>query len=261
MCDHCDEMYNTKDGFIGPHVQVSKLTITNSQSYGNMGAQWKWINAPGGTVTFTNNLTIGSCARFQEVIPGASQSFARSSGLPGAYLSDYCRAGANTVAFNSQENSHVLFANNTFVDYMDTVFLLSCGPANNNHNGKCGTTQFVFTNNIFLGYTLKGREAPGLFYVDDRSIKVTSNHNIEYGNRSAFADSCRGDIICSDPRLVNQPPQQGWTTQTFVDNFNFYPRSDSPAIGRGMPINGLATDFYGSARPNPPSIGAVEPRK
>jgi hypothetical protein len=261
ICDHCEMAYNTKDAFIGPHTNVHTLTITNSQSYGNMGAQWKWNNTPDSTTTFTNNLTVGSCARFREVIPGAPHSYDLASKVGGAYLSDYCRAGGNTVAINSQQNSHVLFAHNTFVDYADTVFLLSCGPANGNHSEKCGNTQFVFTNNIFLGYTLKGGEAPGLFYVDDRSIKVTSNHNIEYGNRSGFGDSCRGDIICSDPRLENEPPQQGWTNQTFLDNFTFYPRSDSPANGHGVPMNGIANDFYGSARPNPPSIGAVEPRR
>ncbi len=264
VCDHCVVAYNTKDGFVGPHVNIHALTITKSQAYGNMGAQWKWINAPGGTVTFSNNLTIGNCARFSDAthpIPGASQSFALSSKLPGAYLSDYCRAGGNTVAFNSQENSHVLFANNTFVGDSDTVFLLGCGPANNNRNGKCGATSFVFTNNIFLGYYVKGGEAPGLYYIDDRSIKVTSSHNIEFGDRSGFGVSCRGDNICTDPRLVNQPPQQAWTNQSFLDNFTFYPKSDSPAVGHGLPVNGVATDFFGVARPNPPSIGAVEPRR
>lgn len=260
ICDHCEMAYNTKDAFIGPHTNVHTLTITNSQSYGNMGAQWKWNNAPGATTTFINNLTIGNCARFQDVIPGAPHSYALKSGVGGAYLSDYCRAGGNTVAINSQQNSHVLFANSTFVDYLGTVFLLSCGPNNRNHSGLCGTTPFVFTNNIFLGYSLKDGEAPALYYIDDLSIKVTSSHNIEYGNRSGYGDSCRGDIICSDPRLVNQPPQQGWTNQAFLDNFTFYPRADSPAIGHGMPMNGITMDFYGSARPNPPSIGAVEPR-
>jgi hypothetical protein len=261
ICDHCEMAYNTKDAFIGPHTNIHTLTVTNSKSYGNMGSQWKWNNTPNSTTTFENNLTIGNCVRFSEAIPGAVHSFALASGLAGAYLSDYCRGGQNTVAINSQQNSHVLFANNTFVDYLGAVFLLSCGPSNKNRNGMCGTTSFVFTNNILLGYSLKGSEPPGLFYIDDRSIKVTSSHNIEYGNRSSFGDSCRGDIICSDPRLVNQPPQQAWTNQTFLDNFNFYPKSDSPANGRGTPINGISTDYYGSPRPNPPSIGAVEPRR
>jgi hypothetical protein len=113
--------------------------------------------------------------------------------------------------------------------------------------------------NIFLGYYLKGAEPPGLFYPEDRSIKITESHNIEYGNRGGRWDFCRGNIICSDPRLVNEPPQQGWTDQTFLDNLNFHPASGSPANGRGIATNGVTTDYFGSARPNPPSIGAVEP--
>jgi len=259
-CDHCTMAYNTKDAFIGPHTNVHTLTITNSQSYGNMGAQWKWNNTPNSTTTFANNLTVGNCLRFTEPIPGAAQSFARSSGLPGAYLSDFCRAGANTVAINSQQNSYVLFTNSSFVDYLGTVILLSCGPSNHNHSGMCGNTQFVFTNDIFLGYTLKGNEAPGLFYIDDHSIKVTSHHNIEYGNRAGDGDRCSGDILCTDPRLENEPPQQGWPGQTFLDNFNFNPGNGSPAVGHGSPTKGITTDFYGTARPGSPSIGGVEPR-
>jgi hypothetical protein len=257
-CNHCVQAYNTKDAFLGPHTLIKTLLIENSQSYGNMGAQWKWNNTPNATTTFLNNVTVGNCARFSAPIPGAAQSFALSSKLPGAYLSDYCRAGGNTVAISTQQNSHVLFANNTFVDYYDTVFLLSCGTVKNYPSGQCGTTPFVFTNNIFLGYYLKGNDPPGLFFIDDKSIKVTSSHNIEYGNRSGFSDRCGGDIICSDPRLVNQPPQQGWTNQTFLDDFNFSPRSDSPAIRRGVPMSGITADYYGNPRPNPPSIGAVE---
>jgi hypothetical protein len=208
-----------------------------------------------------NNLTIGNCARFQAPIPGAAQNFAKSSGLPGAYLSDYCRAAGNTVAINSQQNSYVLFANNTFVDYYDTVILLSCGPSNNNQDGMCGTTPFVFTNNIFLGYYLSNELPPGLFYVNDSSITVTATNNIEYGNRSDYGVTCGvNGNTCSDPLLVGEPVQQAWANQTFLDNFNFNPTSASPAIGAGTTYSGmLPTDYYGTLRPNPPSIGAIEP--
>jgi len=261
ICDHCLMAYNTKDAFIGPHTNVKTLTITNSESYGNMGAQWKWNNTPYSTTTFENNLTVGNCARFAAVIPGAPQNYALSSGLKGSYLSDYCRAAGNTVAINSQQNSQVLFTNNTFVDYVDTVILLSCGPSNNNQNGMCGTTPFVFTNNIFLGYNLNGALPPGLFYINDPSVKVTQYNNIEYGNRAATGETCgTNGNICSDPLLVNEPVQQGWTDQTFLDNFNFNLTSSSPAIGAGTTYYGiLATDYNGKTRPNPPTVGAIEP--
>jgi hypothetical protein len=95
--------------------------------------------------------------------------------------------------------------------------------------------------------------------MDDRSIKVTGSHNIEYGNRPGTWGACRGDTICSDQRLVNQPPQQGWTNLSFLDNFNFHPVGGSSAIGRGTSVNEVTTDYFGNPRPNPPSIGAAEP--
>jgi hypothetical protein len=257
-CNHCTMAYNTKDAFLGPHTLIKTLLIENSESYGNMGAQWKWNNAPNSTTTFINNLTIGSCMRLSTQIPGAAQNFNISSGLRGSYLSDYCRAGGNTVAISTQQNSHILFANNTMVDYFETVFLLSCGTVKTNHSGVCGTTPFVFTNNVFLGYSLSGAEPPGLFYIDDRSIKVTATHNIEFGNRSGTGETCR-ENICSDPRLLNEPPQQAWKNQTFLDNFNFHPTGGSPSNGHGISVNGVMSDYYGNPRPNPPSIGAIEP--
>jgi hypothetical protein len=137
-----------------------------------------------------------------------------------------------------------------------SVVDLACQPANS-----CGSTSFTFTNNIFLGYYLKGAEAPGLFYIEDRSIELTKSHNIEYGNRPGTGSTCRGDIICSDPRLVNKPPQQGWTNLSFLDYFNFHPTSASSANGHWTAVSGVTTDYYGNTRPNPPSIGAVEPSR
>jgi hypothetical protein len=247
ICDHCVMAYNTKDGFIGPHTVIAYLKVTNSESYGNMGQQWKWGTSPGSTTIFENNLTVGDCRRMAEPLPGSAPGYNR-------YLSGFCRAAGDVISFYAAPNSTVLFANNTVVAYSATVFDLGCQPA-----GACGSTPFKFTNNIFLGYYLKGAEPPGLFYTEDRSVKVVSSHDIEFGNRSGTG--CHGDVICSDPRLVNEPQQQGWANQSFLDNFNFHPAGGSPAVGRGVAVNGVATDYYGNARTNPPSIGAVEPNR
>jgi hypothetical protein len=248
ICNHCEMLYNTKDGFIGPHTWTTTLVIENSKSIGNMGQNWKWGgNTTPTNTTFINNLTVGNCDRMSQPLPGAPSTYNK-------YLTGFCRAAGNVFAFVTPKNSHLLIANNTVVAYSATVFDLACQPAN-----ACGSTPFIFTNNIFLGYQLKGAEPPGLFYLEDRSIKVTASRSVEYGNRSGTGSSCRGDMICSDPRLVNQPPQQGWTNKAFLDNFNFHPTSGSPANGHGIAVSGITTDYYGNMRPNPPSIGAVEP--
>ena len=104
-CDHCVQMYNTKDGFIGPHAAVATLTITNSTSLGNMGQQWKWGGQQNSTVLFQDNVTVGNCTRMSQPLPGAAQNFALSTGLGGSYLSDFCRAAGNMIDTLTQVGS------------------------------------------------------------------------------------------------------------------------------------------------------------
>jgi len=249
-CDHCVMIYNTKDGFIGPHVGISYLKITNSQSYGNMGQQWKWAGALNATTIFENNLTVGNCRRMSELLPGARPGFNRN-------LSDFCRAAGDVFSFNAAANSTVLFVNNSSVGYSATMFDLACQRPN-----ACNSTHFTFRNNIVLGY-LNPRsnppELPGIFYFSDPSIKLEEDHDLFFNLRSKPCPTFgRPDLICDSPAFVNQPPLQV-TSEGQLDHFNFHPRRGSPADGRGQTVNGIAADFFGVPRPNPPSIGAVEP--
>jgi hypothetical protein len=43
-----------------------------------------------------------------------------------------------------------------------------------------------------------------------------------------------------------------------IDAINPSLESNSPAIGAGIAIGGLTTDYNGSTRPNPPALGALE---
>jgi Bacterial Ig-like domain (group 3)/Chitobiase/beta-hexosaminidase C-terminal domain/Bacterial Ig-like domain (group 2) len=60
-----------------------------------------------------------------------------------------------------------------------------------------------------------------------------------------------------DPLFIGEPASP-ISAESVLDNFNFTPSSGSPAIGAGVAIPGLTTDFNGNTRPNPPSIGAIE---
>jgi hypothetical protein len=250
LCDHCVMAYNTKDGFIGPHTLITNLKITSSESYGNMGQQWKWGTPPGSTTIFENNLTVGNCRRMSEPLPGARPGYNR-------YLTGFCRAAGDIFSFFSAANSTVLFANNTTVGYSATMFDMSCGQAN-----ACSSTRFVFRNNIVLGY-LNPRsnpsEPPALFYFGDPSVKVDPDHSLFFNLRSKPCSLFRRpDLICESPAFVNQPSLT-LASEAQLDNFNFHPASGSPANGHGVAVNGITADYYGKARPNPPSIGAVEP--
>ncbi len=262
-CNHCSTFYNTKDGFIGPHTATTNLLVENSTSYGNMGQQWKWGATANSSTTFINNTTVGNCDRMNELIPGAAQNFNQATGLPGSYLTLFCRASGDVFSFYSSANSSVLFANNTVVAYSATVFDMNCGSSSaaGNAAGTCGTTPYTFTNNIILGlmdadpnYGSNG-ELPGLYYYCDPSDVVTASHNIEYNIRNG--DSCTGSILCLDPLLTNEPPLS-FNSESALDNLNFSLSSASPAIGSGIYLPSVTLDYTGAQRSNPPSIGAYE---
>jgi hypothetical protein len=250
LCDHCVMAYNTKDGFIGPHTLITYLKITNSESYGNMGQQWKWGTSPGSTTIFENNLTVGDCGRMSEPLPGAPPGYNR-------HLTGFCRAAGDVFSFFTSAHSTVQFVSNSTVGDSATIFDLSCGQSKT-----CDTTSFVFRNNIVLGF-LNPRsnpsEVPALFYFSDASVKVSVDHDLFYNLRSTPCSGVgRSDLICEPPAFVDQP-NLTLGSNALLDNFNFHPTMVSPARGRGIAISDVLIDHYGSLRPNPPAIGAVEP--
>jgi hypothetical protein len=259
-CDHCYIAYNTKDGAIGPHTLLNNLSLTNSTWIGNMGQQGKWGLNPNSSTVITNNLFVGNCNRMSDALPGAAQNFNVSTGLPGSYLSLYCRAAGTVFDYFSDANSTVLFANNTIVTYSPTFFDFGCGTV-----GGCGTSPYVLKNNIFLGYITStsyypnSGQAPGLFYIDESSVSLSSSYNIEYGLRNGDCPSGGTGIICADPQLASEPAQGTIPPESTLDNFNFHPSTGSLAIGAGIAIPSLTMDYFGVTRPSPPSIGAVEP--
>jgi len=258
-CDHCKQLYNTKDGFIGPHTKVAYLKITDSESIGNMGQQWKWGATANSTTIFENNLTVGNCNRMSQQLPGAAQNFNRRTNLLGSGLSNFCRAAGDVFSFYSAPKSTVLFVSNTVVGYSATMFDFSCRPANS-----CGSAHYTFRNNIVLGfldrkYNPAYSEVPGLFYFSDQSVNVSADHDVFYNLRSRPCPWFgRPDLICSDPEFVDEPPLK-LTRESQLDNFNFRPSRNSPAARRGAPENGVTRDAFGTPRPNSPTIGAVEP--
>jgi hypothetical protein len=250
-CNHCAQLYNTKDGFIGPHTQIKNLRIERSESIGNGGQQWKWVSTPNSTTVFANNLTIGNCNRQSAPMPG----------MPGNYrphLGVTCRAAGDIFSFSSAADSTVLLANNTTIGYSDTMFDLNCQTKN-----ACGSTRYVFRNNIMVGllnprYNSSDAKVPGLYYLSDPSDTITADHNLYYNLRGICRTLKGTDTLCDDPLFVNEPGRV-MASESELDNFNFHPRKGSPVIGHGINIDGITTDYYGVRRPNPPSIGAVEP--
>ena len=173
----CQALYNTKDGFIGPHTWITNLTITNSTSIGNMGQSWKWggRSVPA-TVTFTNNLTVANCNRMSQPLPGAPSNYNQ-------HLTLFCRASGMVVGSAIPAGSTWTIANSTWITYQPTTFYIAC-PV----QGPCPST-VNFTDNIFVGYTNPlqpafSGEGPALYLFNDASIKRVTSHNMEYGMRN-----------------------------------------------------------------------------
>ncbi len=214
-----------------------------------MGQQWKWGAGPGSTTIFENNFTVGNCRRMSEPLPGAPAGFNR-------HLTDFCRAAGDVFSFFTAPNSNVLFANNTTVGDSATMFDIGC-----ERSGPCTSTPFVFRNNIVLGYVSSrgSSEAPNLFYFSAPTVKIDSDHDIFFGLRSRPCGfMARSSLICQSPDFVDQPPLS-IKSEAQLDNFNFHPARTSPAVAHGQAVDGISTDFFGAARPNPPAIGAAEP--
>ncbi len=271
-CDHCVDDYNTKDGFIGPHISIPQLTITNSVAIGNMGSNWKWGGADGtpNNTTFQNNLTVNNCSRMSQPMSGVPSTY-------NMYLSNFCRAGGDGMASVIPIGSTWNLQNNTFISADSIAMYVACAGTDTN----CPAT-INSTNNVFLGYQdpwgATDSVTPSVYYFSagangneaETGITLNVSHNIEYGMTNG---SCTGEpypgtstgVLCEDPLLVNEPaepwPSAGESAldvfDPFLPNNSFYPLPNSQVLGAGVAISGLADDYYGVPYTDPPNIGGV----
>jgi hypothetical protein len=223
--------------------------------------------------TYVTVLSTGlSSTQFEANISG-EDSLATDLGWtspPGAYLSDFCRATGEAFGLDTNANTTEVFYGNTVITAASTVVDIgTCGYTSAdtfNYLTTCPTLSTVtWKDNLFLGYTEPGgvAAAPGLWYTTATSPALTSAYNLEYGIRNG--DACGGNIICSDPLLVNEPAQTWPGAESDFDVFNpfnagnsFEMTPSSPAKYTGTTLSGLTTDYYGATRPSPPSMGGVE---
>jgi hypothetical protein len=240
-CDHCIFRYNTQDGFDLLHVGGSLISVTNSIAYGNMGQQWKMGAMR--SVIFQNNVTVHNCRRLSEPISGALEGFNK-------HLSLFCRADGDGIAFSINDSGTYTFQNNSYAGYGATSYDIGC-------TGTCTKANIIYENNLHIGYAdpVGGKRA-ALFYIASLPINpfASRDHNIYYNMRSCPSGWTER---CVDPKIVNLPT---WIGEWSLDSIDFHLRSDSPARGAGVAIQGLDRDYDGKMRsPNsPPDIGAYQ---
>ena len=252
--DHSLFKYNTQDGFDGAHLSDDPTTnpattVTNSWSEGNAGQTFK-IGA-GAASTAINNVSISNCRVL-------SQSATFPNNPPGWVTldgADLCRAAGDQWSLTLRNGIAITLENNTSVGYGTTMYDLECTF----FDPSCGSNgaSVVFINNVSKGYVdpNNGQLASG-FYLGTGVLtsNVTASFNLWSTMDTGCPDSTlpgETNYVCADPLL---------TSESNIDAINPSLTSSSPAIGAGVSISGITTDFNGVTRPTPPSIGAQEPQ-
>jgi putative Ig domain-containing protein len=250
---HSKFNYNTQDGFDGLHISddVStspSLNISSSWAEGNAGQAIKI--GTGAASTAINNVTISNCRILDD--PSAFPN--NPAGWIPLDAGDTCRAAGNQWAFQMKDGSTLLLENNTILGYGTTMFDLGCAFLNPN----CGSNGAKVTeiNDLHVGYpdpANAGRYASG-WYLETGILAttVTADHNLWWNVRTLCPDytiTGETNYVCSDPLMVSE---------SNVNSLNPNLTSGSPAIGAGVSITGITTDYNGVTRPGAPAIGAIE---
>ncbi|WP_158943832.1 putative Ig domain-containing protein [Granulicella sp. S190] len=256
--DHSTFRYNTQDGYDMLHNDTGScsMSITDSTAYGNNGAQFKW-GPNDNPMVFTNNTVLGNCLRLSQPMTGQPSTYNKN-------LEDFCRAN-NTIAIGFRDGGTTTVENNTIVSYAPVTVDASCWGTGTDAQGTgtCNNSNFIFKNNIVMGYDnsatydLGGQAGgPAAIYFDEPIGHVTRTNNLFYGIGHNFAcPTGFSNELCADPLFTSQPT---FTSESSLDNFNFQLTTGSPALHLGVAISGLTTDYTGATRANPPSIGAYE---
>ena len=264
--DHSIFRYNTQDGLDLGHVDGGNgsFSVTNSQSYGNNGAAFKW-GWGFKTMLFQNNFAVANCERLRSPVGDTPAGF-------NANLGDFCRSG-DALSFNFQDGATGKFDHDTMITYAPTTFDEKCVPLAGQTS--CGSAVFSLTNNIVLAYADKpvldygGNTGPGWFCgngCNDSTMPIGTinrDKNVYWGLRGACqanqqtsgaAAGTSTNESCVDPLFVNEPT---FTTEASLDAFNTSLASGSPAAGLGYV--GDAVVQAPTPTPTPPAPDPTAP--
>jgi hypothetical protein len=252
--------WNTQDGFDTIHgTGNGTIKVTRSWFEGNAGAAVK-INAP--TAEISNNVLIGDCAFFD------GQTFTSTMGGPHGFMS--CRAGT-VVAFSSAAIESLKFYNNTVFSNQDIII------GYNSDGMTCtSSTHYMVRNNLFLGGTDWGSDVLALgdwdltdYYYEEGCDQALFDEDYNLGFNVKHPEKFAGahDHFL-DPGIAGMFPTGPSSGPSMSDSAyyrgvagaaQFALLPTSPALGAGTPLPEITVDINGVTRPNPPSIGALEP--
>jgi len=258
--DHDIWFFNFQDGLDLLHSGMQSLTVTNSQSIANDGQAYKIGSAA--NVTMRNDFAEVNCNRVLYVIG----DMPASAIVPGVTP---CRAEADGIPMSMTDIGAYYFQSNTYVGYNSTPFDLMC----DGNYDYCNHATAAFQDDTVLGYsdplwTVGGGQLPALFYLNNASSAnmppltgwSVRDHNNFYNLRTGACPSTlnAGETCTTNPAFTGQPASP-ISAESQLDNYNIVPSTGSPLLGAGTGYTGIpATDIFGVARPDPPSIGAAE---
>jgi hypothetical protein len=241
--------YNTQDGLDALHIggTGSSVTHTRVMAFGNEGQQLK---VGGATATIQNSVIIGNCEAMTTVasIPTFATGFGSKLGAP-------CRAGNTAILINVTPGDPATFQDNTVYEAgaigLEVEYATSdTGPTNT----------LKYNNNIFAGFYNAGAQENSTTIFSNTNLKMLTNpgsswtNNVTFGQRGNWACPHVGEsnAICSNPGLIDE-------TYHTSGYGNMAPSAPgSIVLGAGVAIPGITTDYTGTTRNNPPSIGAYE---
>ena len=266
-------MFNTQDGLdeLYANSHNSSITITGGTFYGNMGDQVK-VGAVG-QATLRNNLILADCNRMSVPISGFPSTF-------NAELTDFCRAhGPGLVLDRLGDNAtgghgSYIVQFNTMVGYgadgINEIGIngFGCTDINQKYpSNDCNTADVDYRNNLEIGYAFYGTSNQ---YDGDKPAPTgvggaiftanASNIFFDFGDQPAGTN---GTNVFTDPQIVGEVEPGSTTTipaEPFLDNVTgLLTAASTNAVGKGVPISGVTTDFNGNPRSaTAPSIGAFE---
>lgn len=266
--DHDIWRYNFQDGLDLLHAFMQVLNVTNSQSYGNDGNQYK-IGAADTSVLFQNNTALANCQRIDQPI-GDMPSAAIISGV------NYCRAGGGPVVMQFSAFGTYLVQQNTINGYGDTNMSYACSAGSSN----CSTATTALQNNVMLmmqDSSFNGNVLSATFCALDPSTTDcnhslslypanqgwgTRSNNLYYNTRACplaltTAETCN----TVNPLFSGQPSLAiTFATESSLDGFQSpVPATiSSPTYHGGTTYAGIpSTDLNGVATTSPPVMGAM----
>ncbi len=238
--------YNTQDGLDALHVNGpgSSVSYTRVLAFGNEGQQLK----VGAITNIQNSLIVGNCDALLQTIPGRPTT-------TNDELGDVCRAADTAVAIYVWPGQPSVYQNNTMITGGAVGVEVEYGASDQG-----ATNTMLYNNNIFIGYLNAGSgEYPSPIYSNSNLNMLTNpgaswTNNDYLGQKWTCPHSGESNAICTDPGLVDE-------TLHAYGYGNMTPASSTSAVvGKGVAIPSVTVDYNGVTRPNPPTIGALEPQ-